>query len=744
MQNEYIEVKVGEETLRFPSTMTKAEIKTAIDTRLGVAKKEPAKTEEQPEESWFEDTVNLARMTIDGFTLGAQADMVGAIAGLGGYLTGKNDSISDGYKKARQMFLDENKEIQEDLGGYATAAQVAGSLAFPIKGAKTVVGTVAQGTGLAAVTGFMTADNDERMAKTGEAATFGGLLSLATAGLTKGAGKLWNGATRRRVQEDLVQPDGSFKPITLADQGKDAPIKSLYRDLFSKSFIGGRAFRESERKYLSAQEEVVDLAQRSYDDAKKHAQKSFKIENYADDTSLTALRREQNEIIKGLKNQKEELRGSLNVEIERVKSRVEAAKINKIDQAVDELDRSFRRRAFSESMPSNVTPAQIDNVLDSDDLLASTNILDELWKDSFDYIRNRSFKFNQKGIEDKMLLSLKDDIGTKYNRADIERMASSILSDMVSNKTKSGALSGDILANLRASLGRKAGELADTPEGRLRSELLRSLQKIIDDDIITPTLAKAKDKTALKKFAQDKKAYATATVLRDAVTQAARDPMRQGGFNAKEWLSAVSRNSKVQARRGTGTLQREANEWATATASRDARIKKAAVKIQQRHIQAAEKDAQQRIAQLEAEIAASKEKVASATQSKVTSKFERSIADASEGVQSAETKLMQEREILEQLKSAAGGAREPSFLTQLAANAVMAGPLGLATGIIGAPVAGAAVGKALTSQTGQRLMAGQTGAQAAGAQFGELVGDPLQQALRQAAVRVGGTQAARD
>lgn len=736
-----IKVRVGQDTFNFPEGTSEAEMKAALDKHFGVAKKEPVDTAAAPDRSFFEDTVNMARMAVDGFTIGAQADLVGAITAVGSVFDG-TDAMVNKYREARQLFLDQNKQIKEEYGTAATVAELTGAIATPLKATKTIKGAMAQGAGIAALTGFMTADNDERTKSLGADATLGGAFSLATAGLTRGVGKLWNATSRRRIKEDLQKEDGSFTPITLADKGEKSAVKTLYKDLLSKSFAGGRKFRESEQSFLSARQEIVDLSEESYKQAKKEASDAFKQAKYDDQAELKRIKEEQDDLIKRLENEEAELKANSNVEIERIKSRSQAAKAKRIDMAISEMDRAFRRRAFSEALPSNANMKEIDNIFDSDDLESSVNILDELWKDSFKYIRERSFKFKTEDIEQKMIQKLGSDVGTVYNRADIEKIAKDMLAEMSENKGKSGTLSGDIVANMRAGVGTKAAKQADDPEGRMRAALLRSLKDVLDNDVIRPRLAADKSKDLLKKFEQDRQAYGTATVLREAVFQASKDPMRQGGFTANEWLQASAKNSRVQMRRGKATLQREAKEWAQASKARDEHITKLATDMQQRHIAAAQKDTAKRIASLQNKINEAKGVQKQASETMSARAQARDMFDISQTpeVAQAQKQLQQEKANLQELTEAAGGAKDPTFLTQLAANAVIAGG-----GFFGIPgvAAGAAIAKGLTTQTGQRLAAGQTGMQQGMQRFGGLVGDPLQTAI-EAGTRAGAQQVGRD
>jgi hypothetical protein len=738
----FIEVEVNGEILEFPSTMSKAEIKTAVDKKYGVAEKAPINKAEEPEENWFKDTVNMSRMLIDGFTMGAQADAVGAISGFAGFITGKNESIAEGYKKARQMFLDENKAIRDEYGASATAAEIAGAVATPIKAAQTLKGAVATGTGLAAFTGFMTADNDERLSAAQEGGLVGAGVSLVTQGLTKGVGKLWNTATRRNIEEELLKPDGSFKPITLADEGKDSAVKSVYRDLFSKSFLGGRKFRESEKTYVNAQQEVVDLAKQSYDDAVENAKKQFKIDSLEGDLEFKTFKEQQRNLVNNLKKEKRGVIDDLNVQKGKIEATVERAKIAKIDDAVTELDRSFRRRAFVEAMPSSVNEKQIDNVIISDDLTASMARLDEVWKDAFGYLKNKSFRFKQDEVAEKMLESLEGDVGVLFKKAEAEKMTKEILADMVANKTRSGQLSGEIISNMRASLGRAAGQQPDTAEGMLKARLYKSLQGIIDTDIVIPRLTSGKNKKELEQFIADKKAYGTLSVLRDAVKTAARDANKQGAFTANDWLGAVTRNSGYQARQGKGPLQSEAGRWFQAAKSRDDKINKAAVRLQRMQINNAKKDAEARIARIEKKISDSGDVVVDQGQGMLTGRIQQITEGTDTNVAELKGALQVEKAKLKSIQEAAGGAKDPTFLTQLAANAVLAAPAVAAgaSGLAPAALVGAGTGAALLSQTGQRIAAGQTGVQQGLFGFGQTVGDPLQQAIQKAAAYQSGSQ----
>jgi len=749
-----VEIVVGDEILEFPDGMTDEEMATAIKQYKGIDQPTP---EPVAEEEWYEDPTMAARMLLDGFTLG-WADEAGAAIAASAYkvLNWEDDTpISEVYGSMKGSLREEEEAYRSANPVAATALNVAGGIAIPMgtvknavtggsmalgTGAKTAntVGSVVTGVGgniatktaaggvLGGVTAAGMADGDMGDAAT-EGAAWGAGISAVLAGVTKGGSVAWNAASKRRIAEDLVKPDGSFTPITLAGANeKSSPVQDLYKDLFGQTIVGGKKFRDSEQAFIDATRVIRDGAKKALTTSKAEADDAVKAVKRANVGSFDEVRFAFEELKEEARKGSQEVLDTIKTRQANIINKAEGNIIRNADRAVDQQVRAFQRNIFTQSLPAGLEADEIGGVFNSTNILSSKAKVDYLWQDKgFSSIHDNSFQFKMEPVAKKLVTSVQKDIGKYYNVNDVNRVTNEVLEDLFATKNAGGRVAGKDIAKIRASLGSLAAEAPDSERGRLQAALYKKLQGVIDNDVIIPELGKRKNAdTLIKDFMDDKASYANYTVLRSAVEKAATNPTKAGSFGPSEVLAAIKANNKTMLSRGTSNFQDDAYSLQKVMNERDDVVRKGTERIVGRTQAAAKSDISRQRSKLAAELRdlrAKEKELANKTRLTVMeaedkARNKQAIARSQEAFDSLDEKV----KVLEQ-KASSGTGKGGSLFKELAATGVLgalagtlagvgglvAGAAGVASGLAG----GVALGKLATTQAGQLAFAGQTGVQ---------------------------------
>jgi len=240
------------------------------------ASSQPAPAE--PEGNLVRDTQGFGGRLLKGLTLGAGDEIAGASRAALEYLSpdayGEDaQSFGDKYRMYRDDSRRADSEFQENYPKTSFAADVVSSLASPVNKIAPGFGSTgtflpravqatARGGAEGAVFGFNegTGDIGDRLSSAATGATVG---AGSAGALNVLGGGLGRALSKRRVEADLVQPDGSQMPIHLASP--DTGLGRFYRDWMASIPYAKGALREQEAPFLERAAQETAGQQAVYD-----------------------------------------------------------------------------------------------------------------------------------------------------------------------------------------------------------------------------------------------------------------------------------------------------------------------------------------------------------------------------------------------------------------------------------------------------------------------------------------------
>lgn len=707
----------------FPPSMSQDDIKKVLQQKYGIAEDPKVEAPKEPEEleSWYDDPMMASRMLLDGLSLG-WADEVGShmAAGLVHIL---NPELTEG-KTYSQVYDEIHGSVKQEEEAYRTAnpvastlLNVAGGIAMPVGGATTLAGKTAVGAGMGAVYGAGAADTDQRLEGAATGAAFGGGATLALNAIGKAGSGIWNSVAKKRIAEPLQKADGSFTPITLAktEEGQGDIVQALYKDVFGATLIGGTKFRAAEQAVIERSRNAQMIAEASLDMAKKNADDavaSLKSGKWLQNENIKEKFRELSTTVREGKTGAKE---AYNTAVQAIKNTALRDATAAVDESVNSQVQAWRRTVLSNALPSMASKGQIKAALSTNDMHVAEKLISNAWKENgFKMLHDHSFRFDTDSVVSKLTETVKRKDGKIWNRSEINRIAQETIDNLIDGK-KSGWLKGDVLANIRSSLGGKASSIGESTEAKIRSSVLKEMKSILDDDIIVPGLQKLKNGDKLvKNFMGDKDAWGAVVSLRKAV-DSATEVGKQGAFDPNDWINAIKSNANILSRRGEGKFQREAYKVGTAMKQRDALIKSAARQAAKGTINAAKTDLKRkqaevnkRLAQLQREQALERKGLETDTLARQAQiKASQEINDLT-----MEAKILKDQ-VARMEGASASGKGSVNVFKQLAATGALSAIAGVSgAGMVAGVPAGMMLGRLATSQTGQKLFAGQTAFQA--------------------------------
>jgi len=243
-------------------------------------------------------------------------------------------------------------------------------------------------------------------------------------------------------------------------------------------------------------------------------------------------------------------------------------------------------------------------------------------------------------------------------------------------------------------------------QSALMQGLYREIQSVIDENMKKQLSGKR-----LAAFEGDVAAWASQTVLRDAVTRASTKAGRQGRFTPDEWIASIKKNSPQQARRGRGPLREQAEQLAALTAKQEKAI-----------IASANKLANKLTARRANELKRVKNKAVAEKNAiaKETATLKKNLSNNPASAERIAQNLKREDELKDAI---AAGKNEldvikqtrtpqnPTWYQLLASSAVIGSLTGLQAGLTGGLTSAAGVvgaSRALATPTAQKIIAGQT------------------------------------
>lgn len=674
------------------------------------------KTEEQAEVEtgeWLEqDNFNTAMAFMQGVSLGWYDEYRVGITALAESALGE-ETYDEAYARNRAIYDAQTKSFEERQPAAAIGAEITGAVVSPV--AK--VGPVARGiTGLATrgaieggIYGAGKAKDVDTMAKeAGTGALFG--LGLG-AGIGAGGWLL-----KKKIATPLEQ-DGVFTPITLAakkDNPSEALFQSFYRDVVGPSLGGKGVIRAQEEKVVApfvlkqAQREkaLKDFVRASKVEA---AEATAQLRNTVDNVTeagavkgvdVTGQAEIAQEIVKG---KYDKFLGS--------KGEIIARKTQQVKNIVESNNDILRLAAFDNSVPVGAKKTDVAKILEAGDPNVAMNQLEKLWqKEGFRSIKDISFRMKP----EELLVQIENRVAKDTTlsllagKAGVKNLIEDGLVTLAAKRNpQTGRIKGEDLSAVRNSFGMAASKMSDEGgQSALMQGLYREIQSVIDENMKKQLSGKR-----LAAFEGDVAAWASQTVLRDAVTRASTKAGRQGRFTPDEWIASIKKNSPQQARRGRGPLREQAEQLAALTAKQEKAI-----------IASANKLANKLTARRANELKRVKNKAVAEKNAiaKETATLKKNLSNNPASAERIAQNLKREDELKDAI---AAGKNEldvikqtrtpqnPTWYQLLASSAVIGSLTGFQTGLTGGLTSAVGVvgaSRALATPTVQKIVAGQT------------------------------------
>jgi hypothetical protein len=584
----------------------------------------------------------------------------------------------DDAREVRDQFQDENPVTAfglEMVGGIASPI----NLLAPGSGtrghfARRLAETTGRGAGEGALVGFMEGDGslEERMAAAKTAMKWGAGLS---AGMGTGGRLLGKAFAHRNVKPDLIDADGKFTPIHMAD--KKGIVGDVYRNTLGRAWGGHQTLKGQEKPFMDAAQESVDVASaRAKEEAARLALVAKSIRQDAIEGKHAVGKAESLKRV-ALRENRELL--------ER-----EAGQVLDADNAL------LRREMGQEAMPESHRVSRAD----VDDPIAVNKKLKEFWSgdEAFGMVKKNQFEWDQglvaeleRAIQEdpELLLALSNEPG--FIRA-IEKqfgMDASLrafakgaagekeLMDLAHRISSGVSIRGDALMALRNQFAKRANKGGDN------AWALRQVTKRFDR-MIMKQLGGEKSKAG-KAFKEHLNRYNDYLTFRESVTKAA-DPM--GRFTSTEARKAASKYGA----------------WGEGTAPSQGRIT-GSVQRKQAALEKMKADKASRQKQGPALTDESRE-----ARRQLDIKRDRLLEELDQkGINEMNNAMLRAAKATRSDITSLATPENPSGLSAMLTTLMLGSPFALMTGgPAGALLGGYGLAKGLTSKRGQLLIAGQT------------------------------------
>ncbi len=674
------------------------------------------KTEEQAEVEtgeWLEqDNFNTAMAFMQGVSLGWYDEYRVGITALAESALGE-ETYDEAYARNRAIYDAQTKSFEERQPAAAIGAEITGAVVSPVAkvgpAVRGIAGLATRGAVEGGIYGAGKAKDVDTMAKeAGTGALFG--LGLG-AGIGAGGWLL-----KKKIATPLEQ-DGVFTPITLAakkDDASEALFQSFYRDVVGPSLGGKGVIRAQEEKVVApfvlkqAQREkaLKDFLRASKVEA---AEATAQLRNTVDNVTevgavkgvdVTGQAEIAQEIVKG---KYDKFLGS--------KGEIIARKTQQVKNIVESNNDILRLAAFDNSVPVGAKKTDVAKILEAGDPNVAMNQLEKLWqKEGFRSIKDISFRMKP----EELLVQIENRVAKDTTlsllagKAGVKNLIEDGLVTLAAKRNpQTGRIKGEDLSAVRNSFGMAASKMSDEGgQSALMQGLYREIQSVIDENMKKQLSGKR-----LAAFEGDVAAWASQTVLRDAVTRASTKAGRQGRFTPDEWIASIKKNSPQQARRGKGALREQAEQLAALTAKQEGAIVASANKLANK-LTARRANELKRVKN---KAVAEKNAIA-----KETATLKKNLSNNPASAERIAQNLKREDELKDAI---AAGKNEldvirqtrtpqnPTWYQLLASSAVIGSLTGLQAGLTGGLTSAAGVvgaSRALATPTVQKIVAGQT------------------------------------
>ena len=633
-------------------------------------------------------------------------------------------TTSEQYKKAKKEYDEQQKAFKKKNKTEALLSDIGGAVVSPATylAAPAAVAArlpratpVARAIGEGAVFGAGEADAGERAEGAVTGAAFGGagyVLGKVYTSPFRAADAL----TRRRVEGDLVDESGDFVPLTLAaskDDGSEAFIHQLYRDVVGPAFGGKVKIRKQEDVIIKKAEAAIE----SQEDVTRKLDQKIKERSAEIDEQIkqgvARFKEEQKNLIADKVAQSGDTVKPLEEKLKSFKSaksdEIMQAAMSQTRQLLDASRFNFRNETFVNSFPAGASGADVQRILSEPNIGTRIRKLDDLWKvKGYRVAKNERFKIKEGEFEERLAKALQNDDYFQVNTVDfplVKSLFKKAIDDMETFKDATGEISGKKLMALRARVGQLASSAADPQVKRAIYTLQDEMDKFMKGQL-SPEKALLHDKERAK--------WKSTIILREAIENAQIDPAKRGYFDENDWIREVSRNNRWNQRYGTGPLNKRARLLEFQNASMEkTKAKKAfaLAKVRADQIEKTIKEHRNQLAKTRERLTAEMQQKQARLRNKP--EFAQEIAALNQSKEAATKELQEAEQILSTLKTLRS-PQNPSWFHTLAASSLLGGIARFLTrSALTAPVVGAAVSSGLASPRTQRVIAGQTPAQQA-------------------------------
>lgn len=542
------------------------------------------KTEEQAEVEtgeWLEqDNFNTAMAFMQGVTLGWYDEYRVGITALAESALGE-ETYDEAYARNRDVYDAQAKSFEKRQPAAAIGAEITGAVVSPVAkvgpAVRGITGLATRGAVEGGIYGAGKAKDVDTMAK--EAGT-GALFGLGSGAVIGAGGWL----LKKKIAAPLEE-NGVFTPITLAakkDDSSEALLQAFYRDVVGPSLGGKGIIRAQEEKVVAPfvlkqaerQKALKDFVRASKIEG---AQAKAQLDNAIDNVTEAGK-------VKGI-----DVAGQAEIAAEIVKGKYDkflgskgeiiARKTQQVKNTVESNNDMLRLAAFDNSVPVGARKTDVVEILEAGDPNVAMNQLEKLWqKEGFRSIKDISFRMKPEELLFQIEKKVSDDttLSLLAGKAGVKNLIEDGLVTLAAKRNpKTGRIKGEDLSAVRNSFGMAASKMSDEGgQSALMQGLYRQIQNVIDENMKKQLSGKR-----LAAFEGDVAAWASQTVLRDAVTRASTKAGRQGRFTPDEWIASIKKNSPQQARRGKGPLREQAEQLAALTAKQEGAIVASADKL---------------------------------------------------------------------------------------------------------------------------------------------------------------------
>lgn len=655
----------------------------------------------------------------------------------------EENSTQELYNKRKKEYDERQRAFAERNPKAAMAADIVGGFATPALAIKagTTLGRIGISAAEGAIYGAGAAEEGERVSGLTTGAAFGGGGTAAFSLVGKAGSQLY----RRRIDGDLVDADGDFVPLTIAasnPQGIEGTIHTFYRDVVAPSFGGKGPIKAQEEKIIGKVEDLLESKQ-AFDKKLKVGLKE--AEQKSKNAMSDALEKTRDELLESKKVVREaagekgaSLKSKLSAFQSKKSEEIASKALKLTGDALDASNFNFRNEAYLRSMPSGATQDDIARVFSKETPGEIAREIDKTWgKRGYSMIKEKTFRFKKNELEQAIKERIEKSPFLQVDvtsNVPVMKIFSQVVDNVKAFKDPNSRITGEKASEIRSQLGSLAYRQTDDQV----KFALYGLQNELDEVIKSQLTSKQ-----LKDFQKESDKWKTTVILRDAIEKSQTTTSR-GAFDVSDWIKAVSRNNKWDNRYGAGPLNQKARELEVDHKAIEKSIARRAKAVAVQKANNIEKTISDHNKELTAKLNRLKiENEQKKVRIRNNPQFAEDIARNNKQIEQTTAEIASLKKELTKLKELKSGSN-PSWFFTMAASSVLGGflggPVGAGAGLAGTAAAGQVGGRAFSSPTVQKAIAGQLPSQQ---KIQELIAADKTGRTVEALERAGGTIATR-